>query len=422
MKTFALIVFIAVYAVMIFKQKYRVYAAVAAALIYLIAGVVRVPDLPELLNFNVLLMISGMMLTVYYFIESGMPMKIADFLLDKSKNMAQVTIFLSLFAGIISAFIDNVATVLMIAPVAIAIAKKKNVSPVAMIISISVSSNLQGAATLVGDTTSILLGAYARMNFSDFFFMNGRPGIFWAVELGALATIPIMMFLFRDMKEPVEADERTQVRDLYPTLALVLTVVVLIAASFFKNRPELTNGIICMGFGLSAMIYSFIKTRSGESAKGCMREFDKETVILLAALFVVVGGVSSVGIIDDLANIISRLGEGSVFVLYTAIVWGSVAVSAFIDNIPYVTTMLPVVAGIASRLGMDPNLLFFGLLTGATLGGNLSPIGASANIAGIGILKKNGYAVSNRDFTRISVPFTLAAVTVGYLFIWFVWH
>ena len=422
MKTFALIVFIAVYAVMIFKQKYRVYAAVAAALIYLIAGVVRIPDLPELLNFNVLLMISGMMLTVYYFIESGMPMKIADFLLDHSKNMAQVTIFLSLFAGIISAFIDNVATVLMIAPVAIAIAKKKNVSPVAMIISISVSSNLQGAATLVGDTTSILLGAYARMNFSDFFFMNGRPGIFWAVELGALATIPIMMFLFRDMKEPVEADERTQVRDLYPTLALVLTVVVLIAASFFKNRPELTNGIICMGFGLSAMICSFIKTRSSESAKGCMREFDKETVILLASLFVVVGGVSSVGIIDDLANIISRLGEGSVFVLYTAIVWGSVAVSAFIDNIPYVTTMLPVVAGIASRLGMDPNLLFFGLLTGATLGGNLSPIGASANIAGIGILKKNGYAVSNRDFTRISVPFTLAAVTVGYLFIWFVWH
>lgn len=109
------------------------------------------------------------------------------------------------------------------------------------------------------------------------------------------------------------------------------------------------------------------------------------------------------------------------FLLYTVIVWGSVLISAFVDNIPYVATMLPVIQGVATAMSVDPTLLYFGLLTGATLGGNLTPIGASANIAGIGILRKDGYEVKSIDFLRIGVPFTLCAVTAGYLFCWFVW-
>jgi Na+/H+ antiporter NhaD/arsenite permease-like protein len=107
--------------------------------------------------------------------------------------------------------------------------------------------------------------------------------------------------------------------------------------------------------------------------------------------------------------------------MYTLIVWGSVLMSAFIDNIPYVATMLPVVTGIASMMGCNPMVLYFGLLTGSTLGGNLTPIGASANIATIGILQKEGHKVKTSDFLKIGVPFTLTAVIVGYLFIWFVW-
>ena len=223
MKLFALIVFIAVYVVMIFIQKYRVYAAAAAALLFICTGIVPIANLPSVLNFNVLLMLFGMMVIVFFFIESKMPMRIADTLLEKSGNVCMVTIFLSLFAGVISAFVDNVATVLMIAPVAIAISKKLKISPVPMVISIAVSSNLQGAATLVGDTTSILLASYANMTFTDFFFMNGKPGIFFAVELGALATIPIMLFLFRDMKEPVEAGERTEITSPVPGIMLART-------------------------------------------------------------------------------------------------------------------------------------------------------------------------------------------------------
>lgn len=110
------------------------------------------------------------------------------------------------------------------------------------------------------------------------------------------------------------------------------------------------------------------------------------------------------------------------FVVYTLIVWSSVLLSAFIDNIPYVATMLPVVAGIAAMMNVSPYLLYFGLLAGATLGGNLTPIGASANITGLGILRKEGHEVSVATFMKMSVPYTLAAVMVGYLLIWFIWR
>lgn len=111
------------------------------------------------------------------------------------------------------------------------------------------------------------------------------------------------------------------------------------------------------------------------------------------------------------------MGGGNVFLLYTIIVWGSVIISAFIDNIPYVATMIPVVAGLSEVLGIDPTPLYFGLLSGATLGGNCTPIGASANITGIGILRKEGYEVRNKDFFKIGIPFTLAAIIPAYIYI-----
>ena len=124
------------------------------------------------------------------------------------------------------------------------------------------------------------------------------------------------------------------------------------------------------------------------------------------------------GVIDTAAGLLAQMGGGNVFLLYTVIVWASVLISAFIDNIPYVATMLPVVTGLASALGIDPTLLYFGLLSGATLGGNCTPIGASANITGIGILRKEGCTVKNGDFFRIGIPFTLAAIIPAYVFFW----
>ena len=422
MKITALILLAAMYVVMIGFSKWRVHAVVAVAALYLVTGILPVDKVWLSINWNVLMMMAGTMIIVDYFIASRMPNRIADFLLDKSKNVMWVTIFMSLFSGVISAFIDNVATVLMVAPVGLAICRKLKISPVPMILSVAVSSNLQGAATLVGDTTSIMLGAAARMDFMDFFWMKGRPGIFWAVELGALLTVPIMMILFRKDREPVSMSERTKVLDHVPSVMLVLMVAALILASFFKDKPENTNGMICVALALITVLLDFARGKDKSHISRALGSMDLETLILLTGMFLVIGGITQVGIIDDFAGWIVAIGSGNVFLLYTVIVWGSVLISAFVDNIPYVATMLPVITSVAAGMGMQPYLLYFGLLTGATLGGNLTPVGAYANIAGVGLLKQNGYEVGFRDFMRIGVPFTLTAVAAGYVFIWLVWR
>ena len=415
---YAAILFIVTYLLMMIFQKWRPLIALVSAGIFIGSGMLPYTDLLEAVDFNVLLMIAGTMGTVSLMIDSKMPALLADLILEKVPNVKWAIISLSLFAGLVSAFIDNVATVLMIAPIALEIAKKLKISPVGMIIAIAVSSNLQGAATLVGDTTSILLGGYAGMNFLDFFVYKGKPGIFFAVELGALCAAALLLILFKNATERVEAGERTKVLDYVPSYLMLANILLLIGASVFPEKPALTNGIICVGVMIVGMIYSAIRDRSILPAKKMLWELDFATLLLLFGLFIVVGGITKMGVVSAIADFIARISGGSVFIVYTLLVWASVAFSAFIDNIPYVATMLPVTQGIALAMGVDPTLFYFGLLSGATLGGNLTPIGASANITGIGILRKAGYEVKNRDFLRIGVPFTLAAVIPAYIYLW----
>ena len=421
MKLFTIILFAVTYILMIALPKRRPYVALVSAVIFVISGAMPLSSVFTAIDWNVLLMLAGTMGTVALFIESKMPERMADLLLQKTPNVMWVAVALSLFAGVVSAFVDNVATVLMIAPVALAIAKKLGTSPVALLICIAVSSNLQGAATLVGDTTSIMLGGYANMDFLDFIFMDGKCSIFFAVELGALVTVPVIMFIFRREKGKVTAGVPTEVTDLFPTVLLVGTVVLLIAASFIPGRPSITNGLICMTLFLIGLVRSIAQKKHFGPVKYALGEIDFETLLLLMSLFVVIGALTETGVIDDISALFVKLGGGSLFGMYTIIVWGSVVISAFIDNIPYVATMLPVVQGIAAMMGCDAHVLYFGLLVGATLGGNLTPIGASANIAAIGILQKEGYEVKTTDFLRIGVPFTLLAVLTGYVYCWLVW-
>ena len=421
MKILALVLFILMYIVMVARQKYRPHAAMAVAALYLVTGILPLGQVISSINWNVLMMISGTMILVDYFIASGMPLLMADLIMEKSKNVMWIIILMSLFAGLISAFIDNVATVLMVAPVGMAVCRKLKINPVPMIFSIAVSSNLQGAATLVGDTTSILLGSYANMDFLDFFFMQGRPGIFFAVELGALATIPIMRFEFRHLTQETLVTERTQIKSFWPSFLLLAMISLLIGASFIPGKPEISNGIICLSLAGLALLCDRVKTGEREGARRALRSLDTETLFLLLGLFIVIAGVTQAGLIEDLTRLIAKVGGSHLFWLYSLVVWGSVLISAFVDNIPYVATMLPVLTGLAARLGISPYILYFGLLTGATLGGNLTPIGASANITAVGLLKKEGYETGFADFMKVGVPYTLAAVLAGYLYTWFVW-
>lgn len=413
----AIIIFVLTYVLMLLIPKFRPYIALCSALLFCIIGFLPLNKIFSYVNFNVLLMLCGTMGTVGLVTESGMPARMADGIISKVQTIKGATILLSVFSGIISAFIDNVATVLMLAPIAMEISKKQNVNPVKMIIAISVASNLQGAATLVGDTTSIMLGGYAGMNFLDFFWYKSRPGIFFSVELGALVSTLLLFIIFRKAKQKVLPTERTQVSDYVPTYLLGANILLLIIASLLPGMPDLINGYICMGILVINCIYYIIKEHSFRALKKIGKSIDYETLLLLFGLFIVIGGITEAGVVSGIASLFTKLGNGNLFVIYTVIVWASVLISAFIDNIPYVATMLPIVKSLALNLGVDPTLLYFGLLCGATLGGNLTPIGASANIAGIGILRKDGFTVRNSDFLKIGVPFTLSAIIPAYIYL-----
>ncbi len=428
----AMILFVVTYILMLIFGKYRPYIALVSGIIFIMAGILPVGNIVGAIDFNVLLMIGGTMGTVQLFIDSQMPARLADIIMKRMPNIQWTAVCLSLFAGVISAFVDNVATVLMVAPVALEICRKLKANPVPILIAIAVSSNLQGAATLVGDTTAIMLGSALDMSFIDFFAYQGKPSIFFAVELGALLSAIIVYILFRKEKGKIDKSaELTPVSDYVPTILLLGTIVLLIGASFAPdswNLPGELNGIICCAIFVIGLVYNVIRYKTAKSVLGPLKAIDFETLGLLLGLFLMIGGIKEAGVIDELANLLARLGGGNVFLLYTVIVWASVLISAFIDNIPYVATMIPVIGTLALQLSGSTGInavliatpLYFGLLSGATLGGNITPIGASANIAAIGILRKNGYEVKNSDFFKIGIPFTLAAIIPAYIYIWLV--
>lgn len=449
--TVCLILFAVTYICIFSLDKIRPYVACASAIVFLIIGMLgvlpgysyTVSEALSEVDWNVLMMIAGTMGTVQLFIDSGMPQLMSDILISKLPSVKWMIVVMSLFAGIISAFVDNVATVLMIAPVALAVCKKLNISPVSTIICISISSNLQGAATLVGDTTSILLAKAADLDFMDFFICDGKLGMFFVTEAGALVSALIIYFMFRKENQAIDVHDRTVVEDKVPTVLLILTVVCLIATSFipYKDsalegqfyKPDISNGLICMFFFIVGLVRQSIKDGNIEVAKKSIKELDYYTICLLAGLFIVIGAVKKAGIIDLLADAIFKmcggndLSKASMLLVYTIIVWMSVLISAFIDNIPYVATMLPVVAVLTDKFMLSSAypfskyVLYFGLLVGATLGGNLTPVGASANITGIGILRKEGYEVKSKTFMKFSVPFTLSAVITGYVLVWLIY-
>ena len=425
MKTFILIIFILVYVLIIALPKYKHYIAAAVAVVStaacLISGQLTFGKTVSGIDFNVIFMLVGIMVTAGLFAESNMPNKIADKLISRVNGGVSAILILVILSGVISAFIDNVATVLMIAPIGIAVSKKIKVSPVPIVIAIAVSSNLQGAATLVGDTTSIMLGGFADMGFFDFFFLKGKPSIFFAVEIGALLTIPVVLFLFRKNNEKLNyVSEKITVTSVIPTVLLLVNIGLLIITSFIKDKFFLTNGIICMAVAIVGIAYHSLKFKKSPFVTA-VKSIDFETVAFLFFLFMIITCVDAVGIISDISELFVKLGGKNVFLLYTVIVYGSVLFSAFIDNIPFVATMLPVIKTLCLSIpSVSPYLMYFGLLCGATLGGNLTPFGASANVVGIGLLRKEGETVKNSDFFKIGIPFTLVAVTGGYLFCWFV--
>lgn len=378
-----------------------------------------IQDIPGFINWNVIGIFVGTLILAEVFIDSKVPALFADILVNQSKSVGIAILWVCVLASFISAFVENVATVLIVAPIALALAKKLNVSPVPFLIGLAISSNLQGTATLIGDPPSMILAGSLKLNFNDFFIMRGRPGIFFAVELGAISSFLVLYCFFRRYKQPVIAIPKEKVSSWIPTWMLLGMIVVLAISPIWDPEFRFLGGLICLFFGMIGLVWQVFHKK--EMASVIWKRYDWDTTFFLGGIFVLVGILEAVGLIDLLTNVlISTLGNNP-FVNFVFVVWFSVLVSGFIDNVPYITAMIPVTIKLSSELGLEPYLLTFGLLIGSCLGGNITPIGAAANIVSVGILRREKYPTGFMQFVKIGLPFTIAATAVSFIFIWLIW-
>ena len=420
LKAFCLVVLVVVYAALILWKKRRTEALWVGVIALLLSPALTVPEAFGAIEWNVLGIFAGILLVAEVFTDSGMPLRIADILIDKSKTVGGAIVLVCMFSGFVSIFVENVATVLIVAPVAIEVARRAGVSPTPFLIGIAVSSNLQGAGTLIGDPPSMILASFLKMNFNDFFFYQGRLSIFWAVQAGALASVGMLWLLFRRYRQPVAYIEPEKLQSWIPTVSIVVLIVLLALSPIFDPDFHWLGGTICMVMGVGMVAWD--GRRHAGRTKELLRRYDWNTTFFLIGVFVLVEAMVHVELIDDLAQGFHRATGDSPLVIYVALITVSVVFSAFVDNIPYITTMIPVVSGVAGEVGTNEIPLIFGMILGASLGGNITPFGASANVVAVGLLRKEGVTVSTTEFLKIGLPFTLVATAAGAAFLWWTWQ
>lgn len=424
MKWIVLAVAIAMYAAVIIFPHKKAWATLAAALIVIALGVVSPAHaLIDLINWNVLMIYVGSLAIAELFIYSRVPARIADTIVDSSPNVGLAIVAILMMTGIISAFVENVATVLVMAPIALALSTKLKMNPTYFMIGLAVMANLQGTATLVGDPPSMIFASYANYGFNDFFWFQGKPSIFFIVQAGMVAGALFFYAYYSKTKTKKVDLEKEIIVSIVPTVLLVLMIGGLAVSSFFHTGISLVSGLLVLFLGIAGILwYALIQKKPVKETVGLIKGLDWETIAFLIGIFIVIGAIADVGLLEDFARFLSGVIGDSVLLGFVVILAVSVVISGFVDNVPYIIVMLPVAAALGNNLGLKPELYMFALLIGSCLGGNLTPFGASANVVAMGILKKQGVRMTFFDFLKIGLPFTVITTTAAALFLWVVWR
>lgn len=419
-KLIILLVFCLVYLFLVFSRRYRGRAIWCGVICLTVAGILSLTSIVSAINWNVIGIFAGTLIVAELFIYSRVPALLSDILIDRSKSVGWAILFVCALSAAISVFVDNVATVLIVAPIAMELSRRLKISPRPFLIGIAISSNLQGAAILIGDAPSMILAAHEKLTFNDFFVYHRKPSIFFATQAGAVLGFVVLYFFFRKYRQPVVQIEVEKVKSWVPSILLVVMVFVLAFSTKYDPDFRWLGGTVCMIVAGIGLIWATVKDK--QITVKVVKSYDWSTTFFLAGVFVLVAALAKGGIIDSMAVWMGDVVGQNKFLAFMAIVWCSVLFSAFIDNVPYFTAMLPVVAKLSASMGMEHDVLFaFGLIMGCCLGGNITPIGAAANIVSIGLLRKSGEPCSFLDFVKIGLPYTLAATVAGAGFVWLFW-
>ncbi|MBI2136507.1 citrate transporter [Candidatus Woesearchaeota archaeon] len=420
-------IFFLAYLLIIFYYEQKAKIAFAAVALLVLLKVIGFSELFTAVNWNVIGIYVGMLFIAEMFTYSKMPEFLARTFVNRSKRTWIALIFVCALSGFISIFIENVATVLIVAPIALEIAREQKISPVKLIFGITVMSNLQGVATMIGDPPSLLLAAHASLKFNDFFFYLGKPSLFFAVQLGAAAGTLFLYYVFRKFRQKPAKVRHQHVISYIPAMILVLMVLLLALSSNFngnysgtilKHFLPYSAGLITLLLGLALL--PWYHSHNKKDFKPMLKRLDWESGLFLIAIFILVASLKNVSFIEILGAFMTDVIGTNILFGFILIVTVSVLISGFVDNVPFIAAMLPVTQIIAQNSGINPFLLYAGLLIGVSVGGNITPIGASANIVGVGLLEKHGYKTTFWDFVKIGLPFTVITVVASSVFVWIV--
>jgi len=413
----ALGIFVLVYIVISFELVNKTVIALLGAMVFIALHIVGQEDAFQSIDWNVIFLLISMMVIVGITKSTGLFQYVAIKTAKAAKgDPIRILVALSGVTALFSAFLDNVTTILIIAPVTILIAVELGISPVPFLISEAMASNIGGTATLIGDPPNIMIGSAAKLDFLAF-LLNLAP----IIGVIFLAFVGVVYLLFR--KDMVVTNERrARVMEFDESRSIENPVLL--------KKCLIVLGFVILGFLLHGMLQVEAATISMLGASILLlltgkqeideyfRDIEWGTIFFFIGLFILVGGIVELGVIRLLAQKLLAVTQGNMKLTAVLLIWASGIISAIVDNIPYVATMIPMIKDIVSSVGQDASFpLWWSLALGACLGGNGTLVGASANVIAAGLASKSGYKITFLDFTRYGVLVTLASLVLSTLYI-----
>ena len=419
-----IVVFVFVYIALTFELVNKAVAALLGVMILLALHVIGEHEAVGFIDFETIMLLFGMMSIVAILRKSGfftiVSVKIAEL---TQGSPLKILVLFSMVTAVMSALLDNVTTVLIIVPIVIELTAGMGLDPKMYVISQAIISNIGGTATLIGDPPNIIIGSKVGLTFNQFVVNLSLPVVLclaaaiayiWATnreKFRPIDTSIIKLFSIELLMEKIRRNFLdTKIDQLFLTKSLVcLALAILLFVT--QTITHLSPGVVAV---LMAMVL-FVITKI--NVEEMLEEIEWSTLLFFTGLFILVGVLEEKGVIEWIAvNIFMRVGDNP-YVIVLTVLWVSGLISGFLDNIPFTITMIPIVKLMLESTPIPHNILWWALSLGACLGGNLTMIGASANIVSIGITKKSGHEITFLDFARKSVAITLITLVISSAFL-----
>ena len=414
MEVIAIIVFVVVIGLIISEKVNSAAAALAGAMALVVTGVMSAHRALSYIDFNTIGLLVGMMVLVAIIRQSGL----FEYVAIKAAKMVhgdpwKIMIAFILLTAVLSGILDNVTTVLLVGPMTIAIAKMLEINPVPFLMTQILASNAGGTATLIGDPPNIMIGSAANLSFMDFLKNTGI-----AVVLVIIFMIVMMRFVYKKEIE-VEGLDTSKIMNLDPDKSItdkpllikgVVVIVLVILGFIFHDQIGMETSVIALTAAAVMLIIG------GVDVDNAIQDVEWTTIAFFMALFVVVGGLTETGVIKQVAAVIIERTAGHPVMMMLILLWASALLSSFLNNIPFIATLIPLVLALKAD-GMDAEPLWWAISLGACLGGNGTMIGASANVVLSDISTKHGYPITFKSYLRVGMPFMLGSVFISMVFL-----